>query len=148
MERALRLLGSLNTEPEESTLGKDSSVHLMYSDPKLKERILLCWRISLPSSQNFRFSTLGHRSLIRNGTPTVVININAFLYKLNVLYPRQHAARLKQKYVNVVRGTYRLLRPLGSAGWSIMYTFSKLRWSFCRNMLAPRNETCCFPEIK
>ena len=24
-------------------------------------------------------------------------------------------ARLKQKYVNVVRGTYRLLRPLGSA---------------------------------
>jgi len=33
-------------------------------------------------------------------------------------------ARLKQKYVNVVRGTYRLLRPLGPAGWSIMYTFS------------------------
>ena len=90
MERALRSLGSLNTEPEESTLGKDSSVHLMYSDPKLKERILLCWRISLPSSQNFRFSTLGHRSLIRNGTPTVVININAFLYKLDVLYPSQH----------------------------------------------------------
>ena len=175
----------------------------MYSDPKLKKRILLCRRISLPSSQNFRFSTLGYRSLIRNGTPTVVINITAFLYKLNVPYPSQHTilkwswqfflqlyinnrvigttrgkqltdvhnfckefgakfslfakiatkriirtVRLKEKYVNVVRGTYPLPSPLSPGGWSIMCTFSKPRWSFRRNMLVPRNETCCFPKKK
>ena len=56
--------------------------------------------------------------------------------------------RLKEKYVNVVRGTYPLPSPLSPGGWSIMCTFSKPRWSFRRNMLVPRNETCCFPKKK
>ena len=90
MERALRSLGSLNTEPEESTVGKDSSVHSDVLGSEIKGTHLALLAYFSAELSRFPLFDPGSSSLIRNGTPTVVININAFLYKLNVPYPSQH----------------------------------------------------------